>query len=193
MTSPERRTPLHPFLPREGGNASGRRRSVRGVRWPACSTAFGLRACPAGVLAPSYAGGPRPSLRSFFIHRRTPCPYPDLAELASETKEQLVANLRRVVSDAEDLMATAGQTDTKITELRARAKENLHLAREKLAGRRRRFARPCSPGRRTHRRIRARQPWSSIGAAAALGLLIGVLLVVVDPRSETSPLRLISS
>ncbi len=103
--------------------------------------------------------------------------YSDLAESATETKEQLVANLRRVVSDAEDLLAaTAGQTDTKITELRARARENLLLAREKLAD------------ADAALRARARQaaeytddyvhdnPWSSIGAAAALGLLIGVLL-----------------
>ena len=103
--------------------------------------------------------------------------YADLAESAAETKEQLVANLRRVVSDAEDLLAaTAGQTDSKITELRARAKENLQLAREKLAD------------ADAALRARARQaaeytdeyvhdnPWSSIGAAAALGLLIGVLL-----------------
>lgn len=103
--------------------------------------------------------------------------YSDLAESASETKEQLVANLRRVVSDAEDLLAaTAGQTDTKITELRARAKENLALARERLAD------------ADAAMRARARQaaevtdeyvhdhPWSSIGAAAALGILIGVLL-----------------
>ena len=103
--------------------------------------------------------------------------YSDLAESASETKEQLVANLRRVVSDAEDLLAaTAGQTDSKITELRARAKENLALARERLAD------------ADAAMRARARQaaevtdeyvhdhPWSSIGAAAALGILIGVLL-----------------
>ena len=55
----------------------------------------------------------------------------DLVDSATETKEQLVANLRRVVSDAEDLLAaTAGQTDSKITELRARARENLAVARE---------------------------------------------------------------
>ena len=101
----------------------------------------------------------------------------DLAESAIETKEQLVANLRRVVSDAEDLLAaTAGQTDSKITELRARARENLLVAREKLAD------------ADALVRARARQaaaatddyvhdnPWSSIGAAAALGILIGVLL-----------------
>ena len=101
----------------------------------------------------------------------------DLAESAIETKEQLVANLRRVIVDAEDLLtATAGQTDSKIAELRARAKENLVMAREKLAD------------ADAALRARARQaaavtdeyvhdhPWSSIGAAAAVGMLIGVLL-----------------
>ena len=101
----------------------------------------------------------------------------DLVDSATETRDQLVSNLRRVVSDAEDLLAaTAGQTDSKITELRARAKENLSMAREKLAD------------ADAVVRARARQaaavtdeyvhdnPWSSIGAAAALGILIGVLL-----------------
>jgi len=101
----------------------------------------------------------------------------DLADSAIETKEQLVSNLRRVISDAEDLLAaTAGQTDSRVNELRARARENLNVAREKLAD------------ADAAVRARARQaatatdeyvhdnPWSSIGAAAALGILIGVLL-----------------
>ncbi len=101
----------------------------------------------------------------------------DLADSAVETKEQLVANLRRVISDAEDLLAaTAGQTDTKIAELRARAKENLSVAREKLAD--------ADAAVRARARLAANatdeyvhdNPWSSIGAAAALGILIGVLL-----------------
>ncbi len=46
----------------------------------------------------------------------------DLVDSAVETKEQLVSNLRRVISDAEDLLAaTAGQTDSKMADLRARA------------------------------------------------------------------------
>ena len=101
----------------------------------------------------------------------------DLADSAIETKEQLVSNLRRVISDAEDLLAaTAGQTDSRVNELRARAREDLNVAREKLAD------------ADAAVRARARQaatatdeyvhdnPWSSIGAAAALGILIGVLL-----------------
>ena len=103
--------------------------------------------------------------------------YSDLADSAAETKDQLVSNLRRVVSDAEDLLAaTAGQTDSKITELRARAKDNLLLAREKLAD--------ANAAVRARARLAATatdeyvhdNPWSSIGAAAALGILIGVLL-----------------
>ena len=101
----------------------------------------------------------------------------DLADSAIATNAQLVSNLRRVISDAEDLLAaTAGQTDSRVNELRARARENLNVAREKLAD------------ADAAVRARARQaatatdesvhdnPWSSIGAAAALGILIGVLL-----------------
>ncbi len=101
----------------------------------------------------------------------------DMLDSAIETKEHLVANLRRVIADAEDLLsATAGQTDSKMAELRARAKDNLLLAREKLAD------------AEAAMRARARQaaaatddyvhenPWSSIGAAAAIGILVGVLL-----------------
>lgn len=101
----------------------------------------------------------------------------DLTEAAIETKEQLVANLRRVIADAEDLLvATAGQTDSKVTELRQRAKENLYIAREKLAD------------AEAALRARARQaaaatddyvhdhPWSSIGTAAAAGFLLGLLI-----------------
>jgi ElaB/YqjD/DUF883 family membrane-anchored ribosome-binding protein len=103
--------------------------------------------------------------------------YSDLAESAADTKDQLVANLRRVISDAEDLLAaTAGQTDSKMADLRARAKENLAVAREKLAD--------VSAAGRERARLAAAatddyvhdNPWSSIGAAAAVGLLIGVLL-----------------
>jgi ElaB/YqjD/DUF883 family membrane-anchored ribosome-binding protein len=103
--------------------------------------------------------------------------YSDLADSAVEAKDQLLANLRRVVADAEELLAaTAGQTDGKIAELRARAKDNLLLAREKLAD--------ADEKIRTQARRVANaaddyvhdNPWSSVGAAAALGLLIGVLL-----------------
>ena len=85
-----------------------------------------------------------------------------LTEAAIETKEQLAANLRRLIADAEDL--------------RTRARENLQIAREKLAD--------ADAAIRAKTREMAYatddyvhdNPWSSIGVAAALGLLIGVLI-----------------
>ena len=101
----------------------------------------------------------------------------DLIESVVESKDQLVSNLRRVVSDTEDLLAaTAGQTDSKMAELRARARENLSVARDKLADA------DAALRAQARRAMNATDdyvhdnPWSSIGAAAALGILIGVLL-----------------
>lgn len=101
----------------------------------------------------------------------------NIVDSAIETKEQLASNLRRLIADAEDLLsATAGQTDSRVAELRARARENLLVAREKLAD-------ADAAIRAKTREVAAAtddyvhdNPWSSIGAAAALGLLIGVLI-----------------
>jgi ElaB/YqjD/DUF883 family membrane-anchored ribosome-binding protein len=103
--------------------------------------------------------------------------YRDIVESATEAKDQLVVNLRRVIADAEDLLAaTADQTDSKFADLRARAKENLLLAREKLAD-------VSAASRERVRQVADAtddyvhdNPWSSIGIAAAVGLFVGVLL-----------------
>lgn len=101
----------------------------------------------------------------------------EMADTALENKDELVANLRRVISDAEDLLAaTAGETDSRIADLRARARKNLAVARDKLAD--------ADAALRASARRAAdatdeyvhENPWSSIGAAAAVGMLIGVLL-----------------
>lgn len=95
----------------------------------------------------------------------------------ASAKADLAENLRRVVSDAEDLLdATAGNADGKFSELRARARENLSRARARLAD--------ADDALRDGARRAANatddyvhdNPWSSMGVAAAVGLLIGVLL-----------------
>jgi ElaB/YqjD/DUF883 family membrane-anchored ribosome-binding protein len=101
----------------------------------------------------------------------------DLAGATVEGKEQLISNLRRVISDAEELLsATAGESSGKLADLRERVKENLRVAREKLAD-------AEATIRAQARRVAYAaddyvhdNPWSSIGAAAALGILIGVLV-----------------
>ena len=101
----------------------------------------------------------------------------ELAGAAAENKEQLVANLRRVIADAEDLLAaTADESSSKLAELRERVRDHLRVARDKLAdadavvrARARRAAEMTDDYVHDN-------PWSSIGVAAALGLLVGVLV-----------------
>lgn len=92
-------------------------------------------------------------------------------------KEKLVADLQRVIADAEELMvATAHQTEGKVVELRERINENLRLARHKLLDaedaikeRTREMARATDDYVHEH-------PWRAVGAAAGIGLVIGMLI-----------------
>ncbi len=92
-------------------------------------------------------------------------------------KEKLVADLQRVIADAEELMqATADQTEGKVAELRERINDNLRAARHRLADvedaikeRTREMARATDDYVHDH-------PWSAIGAAAGVGLVVGLLI-----------------
>jgi ElaB/YqjD/DUF883 family membrane-anchored ribosome-binding protein len=92
-------------------------------------------------------------------------------------KEKLVADLQRVIADAEELMvATAHQTEGKVVELRERINENLRLARHKLLDaedaikeKTREMARATDDYVHEH-------PWRAVGTAAGIGLVIGLLI-----------------
>jgi ElaB/YqjD/DUF883 family membrane-anchored ribosome-binding protein len=92
-------------------------------------------------------------------------------------KEKLVDDLQRVIADAEELMqATADQTEGKVAELREKIGENLRNARYKLGDvedslkeKTREVARVTDDYVHEH-------PWRSVGTAAALGLIVGLLL-----------------
>ncbi|MCU0762515.1 MAG: YqjD family protein [Hydrogenophaga sp.] len=92
-------------------------------------------------------------------------------------KEKLVADLQRVIADAEELMqATAHQTEGKVVELREKINENLRNARHKLADveysvreKTREVARATDDYVHEH-------PWRAIGTAAGAGLVIGLLI-----------------
>ena len=102
---------------------------------------------------------------------------PKIRQTSLDNKDKLVADLQRVISDAEELMqATAHQTEGKVAELRDRINENLRDARHKLAD-----AEDLIK-ERTREMARAtddyvhENPWASIGAAAGVGLLVGLLI-----------------
>jgi ElaB/YqjD/DUF883 family membrane-anchored ribosome-binding protein len=89
------------------------------------------------------------------------------------TTEKLMADLRIVIGDAEELLkATAGQAGARVDEARTRAQESLRAARERLeeAG-----AAAGASVREIDAQVRA-NPWAAVGIAAGVGLVIGVLL-----------------
>ncbi|HEY9192082.1 MAG TPA: DUF883 family protein [Methyloversatilis sp.] len=101
----------------------------------------------------------------------------DMTDQSTVTKEKLVADLKLVIADADELLrATASQAGEKVGELRLRMQENLTSARHKLADaeaalkeKSREVARATDDYVHDH-------PWKSIGVAAGVGLLVGLLI-----------------
>ncbi|HEY6641720.1 DUF883 family protein [Povalibacter sp.] len=93
------------------------------------------------------------------------------------TTDRLVEDLKTVMNDAEALLrATSAQTGEKIQEVRARAEESLRQARERLSQVEEealRRARELADA--TEEYVRD-NPWQSIGIAAGIGLVLGILI-----------------
>jgi len=93
------------------------------------------------------------------------------------TTDQLIADLKTVMQDAEALLrATSSQTGDKIQEIRAHAEQSLTRARARvseLEQEARRRAQEMSDATEVYMRD---NPWQSVGIAAGVGLLIGLLL-----------------
>ncbi len=93
------------------------------------------------------------------------------------TTDQLVADLKNVVNDAEALLkATSSQTGDRIQEVRARAEASLRQARTRLnelEEQALRTAREMADATEGYVRD---NPWQSVGVAAGVGLLLGLLL-----------------
>jgi len=93
------------------------------------------------------------------------------------TRDKLVSDLKDVLNDVEMLMRQAASAgEEQATELRNRAANALEKAQDRLAGMQRDVARATRDAAEDADRWVHQNPWSSIGAAAAVGLLIGVLV-----------------
>jgi ElaB/YqjD/DUF883 family membrane-anchored ribosome-binding protein len=93
------------------------------------------------------------------------------------TTDQLVADLKTVMLDAEALLkATSAQTGEKIQEVRARAEQSLQQARARLNGiEDEALKRAKEVADATDEYVRE-NPWQSVGIAAGVGLLVGLML-----------------
>jgi len=93
------------------------------------------------------------------------------------TKEQLIADFKVVIADAEAILkATANQSGESLAALRGKAAESLATAKVKLAEAQVIAKEKGRVAAEATDRYVHESPWSAVGIAAALGLLVGVLV-----------------
>ena len=93
------------------------------------------------------------------------------------SKDKLVADLKVVVADAEELLrATASQAGEKVSAARERVQASLANARVKLVEAERVLVdRTRQAAKATDEYVRE-NPWQAVGIAAGVGFLIGLLI-----------------
>lgn len=100
-----------------------------------------------------------------------------MEEMTQVTRDKLVADFKVVVADAEELLkATAGQAGDKMSDLRAKLQDHLYAAKQKLAEAEAAVAEKTKAVARATDDYVHDNPWRSIGIAAGVGLVIGLLI-----------------
>ena len=100
-----------------------------------------------------------------------------MSDMTEATKDKLIADFKVVVADTEELLKlTAGQAGDKVAEVRGRLSEHLAGAKTRLADlevavleRTKKVARATDDYVHEH-------PWQSVGAAAGIAFLLGLLI-----------------
>lgn len=100
-----------------------------------------------------------------------------MSKVEAVNKDKLVADLKVVIADAEELLrATAGQAGDKVDALRGKIQDNLAKARETLANTQAAVIEKAKvAGHATDEYVHD-HPWKSVGIAAGVGLVIGLLI-----------------
>jgi ElaB/YqjD/DUF883 family membrane-anchored ribosome-binding protein len=100
-----------------------------------------------------------------------------MSEAKVVNKDQLIADMKVVVADAEELLrATASQAGDKVTALRGKIEDNLAKARASLSEAQAVMVDKAKEvGHVTDEYVRD-NPWRSVGIAAGIGLVVGLLI-----------------
>ena len=93
------------------------------------------------------------------------------------TTDQLVSDLKNVMTDAEALLkATSAQTGDRIQEVRAHAEQSLREAKARLGEVEEQALRRAREMADATQEYVRDNPWRSVGVAAGVGLLLGMLI-----------------
>ncbi len=92
-------------------------------------------------------------------------------------QQQLVTDMKSVIADAEDMLqATADQAGDKVASLRARLQDRLKGARARLSEAEAVLVAKTRAAARATDVYVHESPWTAIGVAAGVGLLVGLIL-----------------
>jgi ElaB/YqjD/DUF883 family membrane-anchored ribosome-binding protein len=95
----------------------------------------------------------------------------------STNKDRIVNDLKTLVSDAEELLrATASQAGEKITEARQKIEQSLIEGKKAVADAEKTFVKKSKECAEIADDYVRENPWSAIGLAAGLGVVLGLLI-----------------
>ncbi len=99
------------------------------------------------------------------------------SQTSVEMQEQLVTDIKSVISDAEAVLsATADQAGEKVANLRARVQARLHDAKERLHDAEVLLVAKTKAAAQATDAYVHESPWTAIGIAAGVGLLLGLII-----------------
>lgn len=100
-----------------------------------------------------------------------------MTELTANQREKLIADLRVVVSDAEELLKmTAGEVGETAVGLRERLQDRLNQARHRLLTLQATVADGAKAAGRAADDYVHDHPWRSVAVGAGIGVLLGLLI-----------------
>lgn len=100
-----------------------------------------------------------------------------MSELTVAQREKLMTDLRVVISDAEELLRlTKDQAGEGLAELRVRINERLQGAKANLAQLQEAAVLKAKEASRVTDEYVHENPWTAVGAAVGLGMVLGLLL-----------------
>jgi ElaB/YqjD/DUF883 family membrane-anchored ribosome-binding protein len=102
---------------------------------------------------------------------------PRTNQTSVESQERLVSDIKSVISDAEDvLLATADQAGEKVATLRARVQARLRDAKVRLVEAEAVLLAKTKAAAQATDAYVHESPWTAVGIAAGVGLLIGLVI-----------------
>jgi len=100
-----------------------------------------------------------------------------MSDMTTVSKEKLISDVKVVIADAEELLrATAGQAGDKMAEARAKIQDHLNNAKASLAEAQAAVVeRAKAVGHAADDYVHD-NPWRSVGVAAGIGFIVGLLI-----------------